>query len=427
MTCSETDHQRASQIPRLVFTAGLVLLVPGTSVTLWGGVQASEMRNVHGRVVDEKGMPVAGADVAFYWTANGPFNDPSGKPYDFATAEGRRALSANLGKMFALGDIENPTRTGPDGRFSMSLPGDRHHLLAMDHSRKRGGLVILPEGKGAADVQIRLAPRIRVRGSIEGPGAGERPTQATVRALLPDDPARPLDLTFLTICAAIDGRFEMSLPPGHYVLNTLASRDNFNEEAKVIPDRELLLTGEISEIDLGVLRLSPFKPTVLGRIERARAGGAWDYTEHYGEKPPQWHILDARGVPKDAQISDFKGKWLLVYFWGLPCYPCLKHGIPNLMKFYEEHEAQRDQFEILAFCTDVEGEVKLVSDLDKRLQTVVKNVWGKPLPFPVLLDPTVTTMERYGLSGFGTLILIDPQGNLVKGDETVLAEKLKER
>jgi hypothetical protein len=60
------------------------------------------------------------------------------------------------------------------------------------------------------------------------------------------------------------------------------------------------------------------------------------------------------------------------------------------------------------------------------LQPVIKNVWGKPLPFPVLLDPSFTTMERYGLPGFGALILIDPQGNLVKGDETVLAAKLKE-
>ena len=75
---------------------------------------------------------------------------------------------------------------------------------------------------------------------------------------------------------------------------------------------------------------------------------------------------------------------------------------------------------------DIEGEVKSVSDLDKRLQPVVKNVWGKPIAFPVLLDPSLTTMERYGLAGFGTLILIDPQGNLVKGDETVLAEKLKQ-
>src|SRR5438132_13546057 len=100
--------------------------------------------------------------------------------------------------------------------------------------------------------------------------------------MLPDDPARPLDLTILTRCAAIDSRFEMSLPRGHYVLNTYASRDNGNEEAKATPDRELLLTGEISEIDLGVLRLSLFKLTAQGRIERAKAVSTWDYTKHYG-------------------------------------------------------------------------------------------------------------------------------------------------
>ena len=135
-------------------------------------------------------------------------------------------------------------------------------------------------------------------------------------------------------------------------------------------------------------------------MERAKAAGTWgDYTKHYGEKPPQWHILDARGVPKDAQISDFKGKWLLVYFWGLSCYPCLSRGIPDLIKFYEEHQAQRDRFEILALCMDVEGEVKSVADLDKRLQPVVKHVWGKPLPFPVLLDPSFTTMGTLWVAG----------------------------
>jgi hypothetical protein len=49
------------------------------------------------------------------------------------------------------------------------------------------------------------------------------------------------------------------------------------------------------------------------------------------------------------------------------------------------------------------------------------------LPFPALLDPTFQTWERYGLPGLGTVLLIDPEGNLVKGDETVLAEKLMKR
>jgi hypothetical protein len=407
------------------------LVIPAAllGIVIVGGARAGEMRDIHGQVIDESGMPVAGADVSFYWTANGPLNDRNGKPYDFGSVEGRKIFSANLGKMFPLGDVERPTRTGPDGRFSISIPGDRHHLLAMDRPRKRGGLAILAKGMGTNDVVIRLGPLVRVRGSIEGPGAGEHPAWATVLTMLPDDPTRPLDFTALILCGSIeDGRFEISLPPGRYVLNTYTMRGNGNEKtAEAIPYREILATGKTSEIDLGVLRLSPFKPTIPGRIERAKATGTWgDYTKHYGEKPPEWHILDARGLPKDAQISDFKGKWLLVYFWGLSCSPCLKHGIPNLIKFYEEHQPQRDRFEILSLCIDVEGELKSVADLDKRLESIVKHVWGKPQPFPVLLDSSFTTWQRFGLPGLGTAILIDPEGKLMKGDESVLAEKLKE-
>ncbi len=406
----------------------LVIRAAMLTIVILGAVHATEMRDIRGRVLDESGMPVAGAGVSFFWTANGPLNDRNGKPYDFESVEGRKVFSANLGKMFPLGDVERPTITGHDGRFSISVPGDRHHLLAMDHPRQRGGLAILVKGTGTNDVVIRLGPLVRVRGSIEGPRAGEHPPWAIVLTMLPGDPTRPLDLTTLAISESVNSLFEMSLPPGRYVLNSYTMRDDGSEKAAVIPDREIHLTRENSDIDLGVLRLSPFKPLIQGRIARAKAAGAWgDYTKHYGEKPPQWHILDARGLPKDAQISDFKGKWLLVYFWGLSCFPCLEHGIPNLIRFYEEHQSERDRFEILSLCIDVEGELKSVADLDNRLQSIVKHVWGKPQPFPVLLDPTFQTWERFGLQAFGTAILIDPEGKLIKGDESVLAEKLRER
>ena len=147
------------------------------------------MRNVNGCVVDETGTPVAHADVAFFWTANGPLNDPSGKPYDFDTVEGRRTFSANLGKMFPLGDIERPTKTGPDGRFSMSIPGDRHHLLAMDHSRNARGPGDLAQRKGTRPTSRSVsAPWFVSEDRLKVPEQANVQHETMVLAMLPDDP-----------------------------------------------------------------------------------------------------------------------------------------------------------------------------------------------------------------------------------------------
>ena len=68
--------------------------------------------------------------------------------------------------------------------------------------------------------------------------------------------------------------------------------------------------------------------------------------------------------------------------------------------------------------------MKSIADVDRALEPIVNHVWGgKALPFPILLDPTFKTWERFGLPGLGTVIPIDPEGKLIKGDEVVLAEK----
>lgn len=394
-------------------------------------VAHSADREVHGRVVDETGKPVTGADVGYWWNANGPIplTDKDGKPYDEETVEGQRAISAQLGNMFPRG--AKTARTDSEGRFEVGVPELFHHVMVMDTPRRRGALAILPNGAGPIDIEIRLGPLVRVKGTFEGPEAGERPKGwAMVNATLPDDPMRPLDSTRLALSGSVNARFEMLLPAGKYVLEAHTSRGEGAtfEIARVTPDREIVLTGKTSEVDVGVLRLSPFEPYISARIERAKAAGTWgDYTKHYGEKLPPWHVVDARGVKKDAQIADFRGKWVLLYFWGRTCAPCLATGIPRLVKFQEDHRADRDRFQILAMCIDVEKDLKSIADLDEKLEPVVKHAWGKPIPFPVLLDPTFTTWERYGLAFFGTLMLIDPEGNLVEGDEATLAEKLKGR
>ena len=50
------------------------------------------------------------------------------------------------------------------------------------------------------------------------------------------------------------------------------------------------------------------------------------------------------------------------------------------------------------------------------------------MPFPVLLDGEGKTYGIYGIQGWPTTLLIDPEGHLVKdGDLAMLAEKLKEK
>jgi HEAT repeat protein len=95
------------------------------------------------------------------------------------------------------------------------------------------------------------------------------------------------------------------------------------------------------------------------------------------------------------------------------------------MKFYEEFEDRRDDFEILAFHDD---KAQSFAQLDTALAPIRKQVWGgKELPFPILLDHTGTTLRELGIDSFPTTIVLDPEGKLVKqgGEGTVRHHLMK--
>jgi hypothetical protein len=97
--------------------------------------------------------------------------------------------------------------------------------------------------------------------------------------------------------------------------------------------------------------------------------------------------------------------------------------LPHLIDFYEDHAADRDRFEILAFH---DAQAKTFAELDPKLAPIIKNAWGgRPLPFPILLDSTGETITSYGIHAFPTMLLIDPDGKLVgEATEEVLEKKL---
>jgi hypothetical protein len=404
-----------TELPIWRMLIGLLVVVTST--------RASETQEIRGRVVDDKGQPVAGAAVGDFWRANGTGKDRDGKYLDVKIKENVKKFWGQLGEMEPL-SRQQVTTTGSDGRFTVVIPTSKHAVMAMDRERRRGGLLIVPKGKERDSMEVRIGPLIKVRGALRGPGVDEKPSWTHVYLNLPDDPTRPLDSTRLVSCGSYDARFEMSVPPGRYVLH------GYNEtfDAYLVPDKEIDLPVGKAEVDFGTLMLSNTSVHTAVKIERARSAGRWiDVADRYGKPAPRWHITDARGIPKEAQIKDFNGKWLLIYIWGFSCGPCLKTGLPSLARFYREHAADRDRFEIIAFCIDDDGELTSLAAVDQKLAPVVKHVWGGlALPFPVVLDASFQTMENFGFSTFGPQ-LVDPEGTLIKGDEAVLAKKLDAR
>jgi thiol-disulfide isomerase/thioredoxin len=405
----------------LIFLATLLLVFTST-------VHADDEREVHGRVVDQSGQPVPSATTALFWGGNGKRVHDDGTPLDpTKNKDDGKLFWKHEGEMEPFSYAVRTAQTDSQGRFTIMMSPNNHTIMAMDASRQRGGLGSLTKGQENGPVEIRLGPLVRIHGTFKCAETDKTPTWSVADLCTADDPTRPIDNTRLAACGSDAGRFSLSVPPGSYDLYVYGtSADNGVENVKLTQPIKLDLHADKSDVDLGEIRLPPYV-NKLERIRKAKADGTtYDYTKHYGEPPPPWNIVDARGVNKDVQIADYKGKWVLLTFWGITCPFCLREDLPRLMEFYEAHQAQRDQFEILSICIDTDGESKNLAEFDKRLDPIVKYVWdGKTILFPILFDPSYETFETFGLPGFPTEILVDPDGKMVAGDDTTLAEKLK--
>lgn len=97
--------------------------------------------------------------------------------------------------------------------------------------------------------------------------------------------------------------------------------------------------------------------------------------------------------------------------------------MPKLKEFYEQHNDLRDKFEIVAFHES--NSLQTMDELIEKMKPLEDEVWGGELPFPILIDDDGKTVARYGIRGFPTLVLIDPDGKVVKGGSLeMLKEKL---
>ena len=125
-------------------------------------------------------------------------------------------------------------------------------------------------------------------------------------------------------------------------------------------------------------------------------------------------------------LADYRGKWVLVDFWGYWCGPCVRQ-LGELIDLYEDHAGERDKFEVLAFH---DGTVKDFSEMDAKTEQprkpsgTVATCLSRCCSMP--RTAAGATVEAFGIQSFPTTILIDPEGKLVgeTSPRTGLEEKL---
>jgi hypothetical protein len=269
---------------------------------------------LQGRVIDPEGRPLADVDITTFWSANGVtleelrmFQREGADGPDFAAK-----FDANEGQMEPWG--LHPTQTDAHGRFSMTMESYDHTLLAIDKERKRGALIAIDPRNALSSVDVKLVPLVRLHGRVRIAATGLEPKDVLVQVRGPQNENPELSARLLARCSSLKSRFEFWLPPGDYQLEAFG---HITPPHELAPLQSVTLASGQHDVDSGILELTPAPPSYPDWVNDAKANGTWvDIQKHHGKPAPAWHITDARGVGQDVTISEFKGKWVLLYFWG---------------------------------------------------------------------------------------------------------------
>lgn len=125
---------------------------------------------------------------------------------------------------------------------------------------------------------------------------------------------------------------------------------------------------------------------------------------------PGFTLEDIAG--KQVSLDQFKGKWVILDFWGSWCIWCIK-GFPELKEAYTKY---KDRLEIIGI------------DCRESKEAWKAGVEKYQLSWVNVYNPEGSTLtEQYGVQGFPTKAIVDPEGkirNITTGHDPAFFEKL---
>ncbi|HET7578829.1 MAG TPA: thiol-disulfide oxidoreductase ResA [Bacillales bacterium] len=115
-----------------------------------------------------------------------------------------------------------------------------------------------------------------------------------------------------------------------------------------------------------------------------------------GDTAPVFELKTLSG--KTINLSDYRGKGVLLNFWGSWCEPC-KQEMPYLNAVYEQH---------------MKGVAIIGVNIGESKITVSNFVKRNNIKFPILLDSHKNVTTAYNIGPIPTTFLINAQGKIVK-------------
>ncbi len=112
---------------------------------------------------------------------------------------------------------------------------------------------------------------------------------------------------------------------------------------------------------------------------------------------PDFVLNDING--KSLALSDLRGKYVVIDFWGSWCYWCIK-GMPKMKEYYKKYKGK---LEVLGVdCNDT----------DAKWRAAVKEY---QLPWRHVYMPRISNLlDIYNVQGFPTKVIVDPKGYIYK-------------
>lgn len=220
---------------------------------------AADEKQIMGMVVNEKGQPVAGVELAIGWKCVG---DNKLEP-------------------------EQKLKSDRTGRFVGKIPCEDAAvaLVAYDKDRKRAALAVIEPGDLNKSVRLQLGPAVEVTADFELGRFAKPPKTFKVEITV-----LPKGIRVQT-AETPKTKFSTVLPPADYHIAVAA-------EGAEPAEADFDIREATGKFTIDAIEIEP--------------------TDTNAAPPPlpQLSLTEARGVDKKVQLSDFKGKWVLLEIWG---------------------------------------------------------------------------------------------------------------